>query len=535
MAIKDRTNNNINDARGKLHEVSTLYSFSGNVWSNTVHYRNDGETPLDIFNICSNTIGHEATVEIMEASHGTFLNIVNELTEAGIMSATNAYWDAAWTSREDSVGTQGDHEKYTGIKDLNSEADIMIKTETGPIGFSLKYGTSKNITLKNPGRNYFDNLLGDLDLDRHKIKHDLFVEQLGYYGNDLEKHQQYKEDKNSDRAKKAVESSLEYRKLIAEDIRSELSKLDSDSIKDIVLNLCANKTIFPHFRSHTRKTKSGMDYHLSSIIEYSNQRARLYDNWFIDTDQESTTITFRARNIQYNTIDVVARISIKTKSGPMTLWGGNFNAPMLTDKKRAKKVLYVFDLDDTLFWYIEHESPRVLVKHKEDHALIAELSPSSYSKYEKHVDHYFDYFEFKSSQIFRDIAKPVHKMIDKLKRLIDDGREVIILTARNGIDDLEHFKETLNDHEIDTEKVRIFMSGILKINDITTAQAKKMMLKDIINDEKYDNIIFWDDNLKNLEECLLLEKEIEGLKIEARLVRYNVKKSTLSIKKVNTN
>ena len=529
MAKSEGTNLNVNDAKGKLHEIGVLYCLSGNVWSNTVHYRSHGYGPEDVYRICTETVGDDISKTIMDDSYITSLEIRSKLVDDGIMANIDSYWNAAWTSREDFPETPGDHEKYTGVKDLNSEADLMITVEDGPIGLSLKYGESLHFTLKNPGKETLEEILGLENLDKHRENHVIFLKELGYSSTCAENHSTYKEERNSIRAKRAEESGRKYRRAIASDIRNSMMRMSSDEIKEFVLRLCANPTVFTHYRSLTRSTSSGVERHIADIKKHSRKMSDRYDIWSI-RDDSTTCVTVVARNISTNIVEPVAKLSVKARSGPMNGWNGNFTAPMLierNEKIKAKK-LFAFDMDETLFHYDHEEAPKIRVISEDGKHLLT-LSSHEYPSYVRNPGEKYCYRQFEDASNFELVASPIERMLKVLRNKVDNGDHVAIVTARRQFDDNELFLSTLRKFGIDTDKVEVYLSGIIPAG--STSEAKKIQFRMILEKEDYTSVKFWDDNAKNLLGFLELRDEFPNVKFEAVQVYYNAKKSTLRTKR----
>ena len=532
MPRSESTNDSVSDAKGKLHEVATLYAFSGNVWSNTLHYRPEGQSPFDTFNICANTLGHDLTVRIMDDSYGAFLNIVETLHADEVLAATNAYWDATWTSHEDSLGALGDHERFTGIKDINSDADIMVRTVDGPLGISLKYGASRNPNLKNPGKPLIEEMLGIEDLDRHRIEHDALLIELGFTGTAAANHETFKAERYSPRSLAAVKSSLAYRKRIAAEIRKALGRMDSEAVKKFVLDLCANPTIFKHYRSHTRTKDDDTHHHVADVIKHSHECADRFDDWHVDADQNSMAVTIKATQREYGTVEVTAMLQIKNQSGPMKSWNGAIMAPMLNERKRPLKVMNTYDLDDCLFWYPHDECAQVHL-YKNDGTFIRKLTPHEYASYRRADDERYDYAEFRDSQLFINTARPIWKIIEALKRNVAAGELTNILTARHEFDDWDKVRWLLDFYEIDSKKVQIHSAGKLTKHGDTTALAKKRKFVELIAENKVDVVKFWDDSMDNIDNfwCLGYDHpELALKKLEARHVTHNPKKGTTKVR-----
>ena len=107
-----------------------------------------------------------------------------------------------WTSNRDTEGSMGDHEKTTGVKDVNSNADLILTLHgkdgkvAGFHGISAKYGTEAKPNYKNPGMDSLEQMAGmpsgsiSKMLDGHKKN----MERIGYDGSIADRHIKYKID-----------------------------------------------------------------------------------------------------------------------------------------------------------------------------------------------------------------------------------------------------------------------------------------------------------------------------------------------------
>lgn len=523
-----RKNNNINDATGKLNELYLAYALGGNTWPN--HFRDPGYTPEEVRDVCANTVGHDKYVEILNNTQKMSTVLTGVLVADGLMANVVDVQSVTWTSNPDFPSSPGDHEKLTGIKDINSDADLMIQTISSNtfIGISAKYGSTKDITLRNPGLTTVEAMLGLSNLNTFRDNHLNRMKELGFDGSESENHEKYKSIKGTALAKIAESSSLAYRRDIARVIRDRMAEMSSDEIKDIIIELCAHKTHFPHYRTHTRTRKHDVDHNVSNVVEYTLQRLEEHDNFHVKSDQDSITINVYARNLKMNEEVIMLRIFIKTISGPFKNWVANTSAPFLSDRKPKKKVIHIFDMDDTLFWYNETEASPMVHVYGPDERLVTRLTVAEHESHDLSPGYYFSYNEFKSAEKFFGIANPIPKMIAKLNSLVSSNKDVVIVTARTDFDDRDLFLKKLEISGIPIDYVHVHRSGNIKERYETTAAAKRRMIENIIQDGHYTHVEMWDDSEENLREVLSLS----NIKVTARLVSYNTKTGGTTIRKV---
>ena len=103
--------------------------------------------------------------------------------------------------------------------------------------------------------------------------------------------------------------------------------------------------------------------------------------------------------------------------------------------------LTIFDIDDTLF----KTNSRVHVM--KDGKSIKKLSPAEFNSYKLKSDEEFDYKEFMSAEKFYKEARPIKKMLSKLRGMLRNikkrpGSKMILLTARRNFDNKDLFLKT---------------------------------------------------------------------------------------------
>ena len=109
----------------------------------------------------------------------------------------------------------------------------------------------------------------------------------------------------------------------------------------------------------------------------------------------------------------------------------------MTDSKKVG--LTIFDIDETLF----HTEAKVQVLKEGN--IVKILDNQKYNSYKLKEGESFDYGQFKSAKIFKETSTPIAKVIKRAKRIIHfatrKGSKVIIVTARQDMDDKKLFKE----------------------------------------------------------------------------------------------
>jgi Mg2+/Co2+ transporter CorB len=95
-------------------------------------------------------------------------------------------------------------------------------------------------------------------------------------------------------------------------------------------------------------------------------------------------------------------------------------------------------------------------------------------------------------------------MIGQLKRDIDTGNKVIMVTARADFNDREIFLDTFRRFGIDMSKVHVYRAG--NIQGLSTEFKKKAIIRKVLDSDNYTKAIMYDDAIPNLESFLSLQE-----------------------------
>ena len=161
------------------------------------------------------------------------------------------------------------------------------------------------------------------------------------------------------------------------------------------------------------------------------------------------------------------------------------------------KAIHAFDIDDTTF-----KSPKLRV-HVNDHTgkRIKSLDThqfASHSSKKLPKGHNYDFSEFKSAEKFKQHAKPIHKMVNHLKKVSSErSNKVIFNTARSDFDDKKKFVKSLKHHGVDAHKVHVVRAGNIKQN-IAPAKKKAIITHGYIKSHKPKEVHMYDDDHNNL-------------------------------------
>jgi len=343
---------NLNDAKGKLYEILAGSHLqhgthkTGRPNSMITHYRDEeGKSPQDV---------HDYIKKELEARQPGLYKEINQHAIEGashIRDQLAAHGhtnigDTAWTSQP------GDHNKFTGEDDPNSDADIMVKGNNGPVGLSLKYGKTKDMNLRNPGLETLEKAGGLKPgaLDELRKEHQRNLEFF-----DIQGHDHYKQLKASsnpaERAqadaanKSALETQRKMAKMVADGLSARAEK-DPEFLRNHVKSTIAPQTTFQHFRLHTRPDgKGGATHHLSDMQDDASKLDDFED--FRVVPHDGTTISYRIEGRRKgkredgsdHPYEPVLDQGIKKGSGPTKGFAGMTKAPFLTRKDKGKALV----------------------------------------------------------------------------------------------------------------------------------------------------------------------------------------------------
>lgn len=195
------------DDKGKLNEL-LLAKYLHPEQRLPDHHRSNSEnddhagTPAQVHDRLRKKIGEDAYNEIDSHARALADAVRNHLTSEGHIGKDIHIGNVHWTSNRDTEGSVGDHEKTTGVKDVNSNADLILTLHdkkgnvVGHHGVSAKYGSEPKPNYKNPGMDSLEKMAGmkpgsiASGLETHKAN----MEKIGYGGTIEERHAKYKID-----------------------------------------------------------------------------------------------------------------------------------------------------------------------------------------------------------------------------------------------------------------------------------------------------------------------------------------------------
>lgn len=195
------------DDKGKLHELLLSKYLHPNT-ELPQHHRSESEndehagTPQQVHDRLKKKIGDAAYNEIDSHAKSTAASLKEHLEKHGHIGNGVHIGNVHWTSNPDKPNVAGDHEKTTGVKDVNSNADLIVTLhdkngqKVGYHGVSAKYGSNEP-NYRNPGLDSMEKTAG---IEKGSLKaltdnHHKHMESIGYNGSADQKNIQYKIDK----------------------------------------------------------------------------------------------------------------------------------------------------------------------------------------------------------------------------------------------------------------------------------------------------------------------------------------------------
>ncbi len=304
------------DDKGKMHELLLAKHLHPN-GTLPEHHRSESKNPLH--SGTAQQVHDKLKERMTPAAYAEIDRHAKQSADEFKKSFPHKITNVHWTSNPDTPSKAGDHEKTTGVKDVNSNADLILTHSKGFHGISAKYG-SGSVNYKNPGiadiertsgakENTFRNLLN---------AHHAHMEKLGYTGARTERHAQWKDDKtsNTSRYNAAKNSSLSTRTEIARLHANALSKKSDSELRDYIRSNVAANTHIPHSVVHTKVSKATGS--AQSLIhdpkEHIEKHLSNYENLSVKHSGIRSVVTGIHKKTGKES--TVASTTIKATSGP---------------------------------------------------------------------------------------------------------------------------------------------------------------------------------------------------------------------------
>jgi len=173
-----------------------------------------------------------------------------------------------------------------------------------------------------------------------------------------------------------------------------------------------------------------------------------------------------------------------------------FSEYLLTEKS-----IHYFDVDKTLM----HTDATKVHVNDPSGKRVASLDPQEYNHHTLPAGHSYDYSEFRSAKNFEK-AKPIRKVLAKMKAIHKNGGKTEILTARSDFDDKHAFAKTWKKYGVDISpgKTHVRRAGNIPL---PTPEAKAKVISDAIKKDGHKEVHLYDDHKPNIDAMLALKKE----------------------------
>ena len=370
------------DDKGKLHEIL----LSKHLHPETrlpEHHRSVSEnedhagTPQQVHDRLKKKIGDAAYNEIDSHAKSTAKALHDHLIQQGHIKPGQKIGNVYWTSNADKPNKPGDHEKTTGIKDVNSNADLIaeIHDKSGKVighhGISAKYGTNKQPNYRNPGLDSLEKTanIPAGSLNSHLKVHADAMEKIGYTGSIEDRHAKYKADsmgvdkvraeharlsglissgrklsakelithKNFEmfinahdkhkkpdeflqtataRAKAAEESALVAKRAMAKKFADGLAKHDDTKLREIVNQHVSAPTKIPHTVAHSHVQDDGSSKPIVKPADkIANEHLDNFENLHV-VHNGGIAVNIKGTHKKTGKVMNVATMTMKGSSGP---------------------------------------------------------------------------------------------------------------------------------------------------------------------------------------------------------------------------
>lgn len=346
-AAKKEKEFNLNDAKGKLFEILAGSHLQHGTDAKTgmpsrflEHFRSDEGTPEEVHRKIKDELERRGQGHLYNEISGHAREAAQHLRDQLAAHGHTKIHRVAWTSKKDElrngVKIEGDHQRFTGVHDPNSDADLMVHTEHGPVGLSLKYGETKDMNLRNPGLKTWEDDAGlkPGELSELRSQHAKRMQALG-----IKNHKHFKQIMNdpafSNVVDQAMESANSTQKQIAQRVANGLarkSEQDPEFLRSYIKKAVSPPTTFQHFRLHTRPDgKGGASHHFSDMQDDAS-RLDQYDNLRV-VPHNGDSISFRIQGTRRGSNKpetVFTQLVRRGGTGPMKGFAGSTTAPYLT-------------------------------------------------------------------------------------------------------------------------------------------------------------------------------------------------------------
>ena len=192
--------------------------------------------------------------------------------------------------------------------------------------------------------------------------------------------------------------------------------------------------------------------------------------------------------------------------------------------KKDTNSLHAFDMDETLFAH-DHHKLRVHVLDPYGNR-VRTLTNQEFNSHQLPAGHRYDFGEFRSSDIFTQSAKPIRKMIAKLKAIKNNGGKTAIVTARADLDDQPKFARHMGKYGIDIGDTHVYRAGNMPGKP---ADTKAAVISDLINKHGHKSVHLYDDSVDNLNGFMKLKKAFPDVEFHAHHVQHDPETGNVTV------
>lgn len=338
------------DAKGKLFEIMAgSYLMHGENPKTGMpnkfleHYRDeDGFRPEEVHNKIKDALGKLSPGmydDVVKHSKAAAAHLLVELNKRGVHNINRL----AWTSQK------GDHGKFTGVEDPNSDADLMVDGSShdgkkiDPIGLSMKYGKQKDPNLRGNGLDALEKIAGlkSGDLEDLRNEHYNHIRSLGLStGKEGDADYKTLAKQGHETAKSIDEHALKTQQEMSRRFTNGLSRLSSDDLRNSIKNIIAPETKFLHIRHHTQVNDDGtVNHDTHNVQDHANDVLNSYDEFRVRPHSGGISTVIEGRRKGSNAFETAMQIGMKKSR---TFSGRGFNsftkAPMLRTGRKTKAV-----------------------------------------------------------------------------------------------------------------------------------------------------------------------------------------------------
>lgn len=194
-------------------------------------------------------------------------------------------------------------------------------------------------------------------------------------------------------------------------------------------------------------------------------------------------------------------------------------------KNRKMNNLFLLDIDNTLL------IPKNIFIYYHKDGVDKKYTPEEYAKIDVTKDEkkYFDYNDFRNAEIIKksiETSIPLKKNLEIVKKYIEDGWKIGILTARGQQDIIKDTMEKWLEQQLHCN-IPYLKEEVYAVNDETIdypgysdATKKLNVIKNIISNNKYDNLCVIDDNKYSID---IINKNNENLPVNKHVKTIYVK------------